>query len=184
MSENDFLDVRFDTHQLNFDLPEGVTSYMVIPHTDGQSLVIDELQGPGGTLDMLGSYSFANANAFLLESVLPVLVPQSPDFAGRVASGAHTMTLGSHTNFCHALIPKIGPGTTLDLNLYFVGDVLDSRHGEGTATRFGFQTIRNKAWIFGQRLDTVRALEAKTEIMISWRTIDGILANMDATNIL
>ena len=68
--------------------------------------------------------------------------------------------------------------------LFFMGDIVDAFHGEGTATRFGFQTIRNKAWIFGQRLQTIRNLEARAEILISWRTIDGILANLDAVNVL
>lgn len=68
--------------------------------------------------------------------------------------------------------------------LFFFGNVADSIAGEGTATRFGFQTIRNKAWIFGQRLQTIRCLEAKAEITISWRTIDGILANLDAVRVL
>ena len=68
--------------------------------------------------------------------------------------------------------------------LFFMGDIVDAFHGEGTATRFGFQTIRNKAWIFGQRLQTIRNLEARAEILISWRTIDGILANLDAINVL
>ena len=68
--------------------------------------------------------------------------------------------------------------------LFFVGKIADAHHGEGTATRFGFQTIRNKAWIFGQRLQTIRKLEAQTEITISWRTIDGILANLDAAKAL
>jgi hypothetical protein len=68
--------------------------------------------------------------------------------------------------------------------LFFFGNVADSIAGEGTATRFGFQTIRNKAWIFGQRLQTLRCLEAKAEITISWRTIDGILANLDAAKVL
>ena len=68
--------------------------------------------------------------------------------------------------------------------LFFVGKIADAHHGEGAATRFGFQTIRNKAWIFGQRLQTIRKLEAQTEITISWRTIDGILANLDAAKAL
>ena len=69
-------------------------------------------------------------------------------------------------------------------DLYFAGDLIDARHGEGTATRFGFQTIRNKAWTFGQWLQDNRRLAADVEITISWRTIDGILAGMDAANLL
>lgn len=68
--------------------------------------------------------------------------------------------------------------------LFFFGNIADAIAGEGTATRFGFQTIRTKAWIFGQRLQTLRCLEAKAEITISWRTIDGILANLDAAKVL
>ena len=63
--------------------------------------------------------------------------------------------------------------------LFFVGDIADALHGEGTATRFGFQTIRTKAWAFGQWLQDALA-RCKAEISISWRTIDGILANLDA----
>ena len=64
--------------------------------------------------------------------------------------------------------------------LFFVGDIADALHGEGTATRFGFQTIRTKAWAFGQWLQDAHWPAAKAEISISWRTIDGILANLDA----
>jgi len=68
--------------------------------------------------------------------------------------------------------------------LFIFGDVADALHGEGTATRFGFQTIRSKAWTFGQWLQDIRWPAAKSEITISWRTIDGIIANLGAANIL
>ncbi len=68
--------------------------------------------------------------------------------------------------------------------LFGPGNLVDSMHGEGTSTRFGFQTIRRKAWIFGQWKQDIRSLAARAEIAISWRTIDGILANLDAAKIL
>ena len=69
-------------------------------------------------------------------------------------------------------------------DLFFIGDLIDSRHGEGSATEFGFQTIRNKAWNFGQWLQDARRPIANAEITMSWRIIDGVLANMDALNAL
>ena len=68
--------------------------------------------------------------------------------------------------------------------LFGAGDILDALNGDGSATRFGFQTIRRKAWIFGQWKQDIRALAAMAEIAISWRTIDGILANLDAARVL
>ena len=68
--------------------------------------------------------------------------------------------------------------------LFIFGNIADVVTGEGTATRFGFQAIRTKAWTFGQWLQDIRWAPAKSEITISWRSIDGILANLDAAKIL
>ena len=68
--------------------------------------------------------------------------------------------------------------------LFALGEIADEHHGEGTATRFGFQTIRRKAWLQGQLLQDSRSPFAQAEIAISWRTIDGILAGLDAGNLL
>ncbi len=115
------LDERFDLHRLEFSLPEGVTSFMLVPATGGRGMVWSSLQGPSGGLNMFEEYGFANANAFLLGDPLPLLVPQAPQFAEVVAPGRYVVELGAHEPFCHALITKSGPGARLDLQLYLVG---------------------------------------------------------------
>ena len=81
---------------------------------------------------------------------------------------------------------KAGHGIDMSeiFGLFVFGDIADAHHGEGTATRFGFQTIRRKAWLLGQMLQDGRRLLGRAEIAISWRTIDGVLAGLDRKQIL
>lgn len=79
---------------------------------------------------------------------------------------------------------KAGHGIDMSeiFGLFTIGKLADAHHGEGTATRFGFQTIRRKAWLLGQMLQDFRSPFARAEVAISWRTIDGVLAGLDAGN--
>ena len=159
VSEGDFLDTGLDSHAVSFELPQNVTSYMVVPHSERGRMFMRDIEGPGGTLDMLGSYSFANANSYLVGDPLALLVPQSPDFAGRVAPGQHTLRMGSNQDFCHAIIPKVGPGTRLDLNLYFVG--VAGLNSENFESHSGLQaTLERLAEIMAPLQVDVRAARA------------------------
>lgn len=62
---------------------------------------------------------------------------------------------------------------------FFLGDWVDSISHEGAMTTFLFQSIRHKAWNNGIWLQDWRAFLAESEIYISWRSADGILATWD-----
>lgn len=69
-------------------------------------------------------------------------------------------------------------------NMFKPGEALDAIAGEGTATRFAYQTIRNKTWYAARGLNDLRKPLAQAEIDISWRGFDKILAGLDASGAL
>ena len=121
------------------------------------------------------------------------LVVDLPDSLARIGTGAERkedfMLFGDILLEAYPQMLASGQaGYGMDMSeifgLFIFGDVADALHGEGSATRFGFQTIRTKAWTFSQWLQDARWLAAKSEITISWRTIDGIIANLGAANVI
>jgi hypothetical protein len=119
--ELDAFEEGLSLHRTSFTLPEGTTSYMVVPYSPGGQIYPVSLAGPGGELDMFGEYGFALANASFMINLSPILVPQAPQFASVVASGEHTLDMAAGQDLCRYVLPKSGPGQDLDLNLYFVG---------------------------------------------------------------
>lgn len=81
---------------------------------------------------------------------------------------------------------KRGHGVDMDplFDLFAVGDAIDAIAGQGTATRFAYQTIRNKTWYAARGLNDFRRPAAQAEIDISWRGFDRILAGLDAAKII
>ena len=141
-------------------------------------------------------YSLADNPGVSLERLVAVgatvhLVVDLPNSLARIDSPAERrkdfMLFGEDllTGY-DAMLAAAKAGHDIDMSeifgLFAVGDIADAHHGEGTATRFGFQTIRRKAWLLGQMLQDVRSPFARAEVTISWRTIDGILAGLDAGN--
>ena len=112
----------YDRHELSFNIPQGTTSYMVVPYAQNNGQIFSvQLDGPGGRLDMFGNYDFANANAGFLINLVPTLVPAAPQFEDFVAAGDHTLTMGANTDLCRVVHTKRGNGSRIDLNFYFVG---------------------------------------------------------------
>ena len=143
-------------------------------------------------------YTLADNPSVSLERVVSVgatihLVVDLPDSLARIGTSeereADFMLFGDILLEAYPqMIASARAGYGIDMSdifgLFIFGDIIDGFIGEGTATRFGFQTIRSKAWTFGQWLQDIRWAPAKSEITISWRSIDGILANLDAAKIL
>ena len=79
-----------------------------------------------------------------------------------------------------------GHGVHMDpvFSLLFVGDAIDAVAGDGTATRIGYQTIRNKTWYAARGLTDSRRRLSQMEIDVSWRGFERILAGLDATNMI
>jgi hypothetical protein len=95
---------------------------MVVPYSSGGQIYPVSLEAPGGDeLNMFGNYNFAQANAGFLINVTPILVPQAPQFADFVTGGDHSLTMAANGDLCRYVIPKVGEGSEIDLNIHFVG---------------------------------------------------------------
>ena len=71
------------------------------------------------------------------------------------------------------------------LNGFFFGDWVDDAFGEQTTITLSYQTIRTKAWNGRWMLDSDwTAWVAESEIWAAFWTIDGVLATLDAADII
>lgn len=126
---------EFDKHELRFTLPQGTTSFLLVPYTAGEPLYPVEMTGPEGTLNLFRDYNFALANPTFLVNVTPLLVPQAPQFADFVTAGDYTVTVASQGDLCFYVLPKTEAGIFIDLNIHFVGardvDALSAPNHEG-----------------------------------------------------
>jgi hypothetical protein len=112
---------EFDRHELNFTLPEGTTSFLLVPYTGAAPLYPVEIEGPNGTLNLFADYQFALSNPSFLINVTPLLVPQAPQFAEFVTGGDYKVTMASQGDLCFYVLAKSDLGERIDLNVHFVG---------------------------------------------------------------
>lgn len=110
----------------NFTIPSGAEGFFVGPYTgDGQKIVPTTLTYPGGdTLDIRNDYAFMAINPELLGGLAPIMFPGSDQaqFRGAFGGGEYSMTVQTSSNdVCWYVVPQTTVGTTLDINLYFVG---------------------------------------------------------------
>lgn len=122
---------------MNYDVPEGTTSYMLVPHVASGSLrPLSSTLPSGEVIDFVEGYVHHNIRVtefqfFDQESQgiygeiamdWPILVPYAPKFADLVEPGTHTLELLTSTSEpCLYVIAASEPGTTIDLDVYFVG---------------------------------------------------------------
>ena len=158
----------FDEYEFTFDVPQGSSSFMVVPFSTSSrdQIYSVDVQGPGGRLDMFGDYDFANANPTFLIDINPTLVPQAPQFARFVAAGTHTMRMAANAEVCHVVYAKSGPGTTVDLNFQFVG--VRGLAAANAASHGNFQAaLRRVGDVYqsaGLRLGRVRYSDASSSV--------------------
>ena len=109
-----------------FEIPAGSEGFFVGPFTrDGEKISPTTLTYPDGTkLDIATDYAFMAINPELLGSMAPILFPGSDQAQFRGVFGGGTWTLDVETasnDVCFYAVPQPALGTTLDINLYFVG---------------------------------------------------------------
>ncbi|MEZ4460998.1 MAG: M12 family metallo-peptidase [bacterium] len=111
---------------LRFTLPANTIGFYIAPFAkDGSKVTPQVLTYPNGsTLNIPNDYSFLAINPEILGSLAPILFPASDatNFKNAFGPGDYTLTVStSASELCYYVIPKTSPGTTLDINLYFVG---------------------------------------------------------------
>ena len=125
------------TWRVRFDVPASAIGYAMVPFVATGSLKPLLLTLPDGSeVDLETDYKHHNIRARefqLFDQVSqgtfgevafdwPILVPYSPDRADVFATGEHELTvIASVAEPCVYVLPSEGEGTTLDLNVIFVG---------------------------------------------------------------
>ena len=121
------IDVECSTSKsYTFTIPQGAQSFFVAPFTtESQRIVPLTLARPNGTtLNIQTGYSFLAINQDILGNLSPLLFPasDSSEFKTAFGPGQYTLTVQSAAReVCFYVVPQPAPGTTLELNLYFVG---------------------------------------------------------------
>jgi hypothetical protein len=150
LAEEDAFQGGLDRHTLRFSIPEGATSFMVVPYSPGGQIYPVALTSPTRRLDIFGEYNFALANAGFLINLSPLLMPQAPQFASFVEAGAYELDVAAGQDLCHYVLPKRGRGSQLDLNFYFVGAADLDAESAGENERFQ-RALESFNAIYGQQ---------------------------------
>lgn len=108
-----------------FTVPDGAEGFFVGPFTrDGRRIEPRTLTGPNVNLNIPNDYTFMAINPDLLGSLAPIMFPGSDQqqFKNTFGGGEWTMNVESNsTDICFYHIVQQDVGTTLHVNLYFVG---------------------------------------------------------------
>ena len=111
---------------LEFEIDSSTVSFAVVPlsQTDPVRPVVLTLPDGSVGADFDGNYSFLDVNPDILVNITPVFFPAAPQFASLTRVGGGTYGLEVETRdptVCYYVIEKPTEGTSVDLNLYFVG---------------------------------------------------------------
>ncbi len=111
---------------LQFTVPQGAIGFYIAPYTeDGRPLKLKSLKLPdNSTLDINKDYAFAAVNSQILETLSPILFPATDASAlkNRFTGGDYTLNIETNSSkICYYVIPKMAPGTKLDVTIYLVG---------------------------------------------------------------
>ena len=153
---------------IDFDVPAGSTSYMITPFArDGNQVAPFGVDAPSGqTVNLRGENSFQLIQAQIAGWNNPVIIPATPDYAGQLESGAHTLRLETDSaELCHYSLSESTPGNTIDMNIYLVGvSGIDAASAAAdadmTAMLGAFDSIFQAA---GVSIGTVRFFDASNE---------------------
>ncbi len=124
------------TWRIDFEVPEGSTSYTFVPFVRTGALRPISLTTPEETVDLIAQYRHHNIRATEFQFYdqesqgtfgevaldWPITVPYAPQFADLVTPGMHTLEVATTIDEpCVYVVAAEAPGTILDLNVYFVG---------------------------------------------------------------
>ena len=112
------------TYDVDYTIDPGTTSYMFTTVArDGRDLFATQATLPSGTLiDYGGSNAFQTITSQLFGAINPLVTPAVPQFGAQLEVGQHTLRLNTQSqDVCRYLLQESTPGTTLDMNIYFVG---------------------------------------------------------------
>ena len=111
---------------LQFTIPPGAIGFYVAPYAK-QNVKVDPttLTKPDGSvLNIKRDYKFLAINPQLLGNMAPLLFPASDQAQFKDAFGPGQYTLNVNTQaseLCYYVLPKMSPGSALDVNIYLVG---------------------------------------------------------------
>lgn len=112
--------------KLDFSVPAGAIGFYIAPYSkQNVKLETTSLVKPdGSTLNIPRDYKFLAINSQILGNMGPLLFPASDQSQFKNAFGPGNYSLNVSTTaseVCSYVLPKMSPGTKLDVNIYFVG---------------------------------------------------------------
>jgi len=124
-------------YAFDFSIGEDVNAFLMVPYVTEGTVQAVELQAPDATVDLANEYRHHNARLSDLENDQdlsgvgtfgevafgwPVQVPYAPQYSDYLVSGGdYTLEVLSDRERPCLYVLENRPGTTLDLNFYFVG---------------------------------------------------------------
>ena len=164
--------------RLEFDIDSSTVAFAVVPLSQTDPVRPVALTLPNGSLgaDFDGNYSFLDVNPDVLVNIAPVFFPAAPQFASLTGHGGGTYALDIETEDaspCYYVLEKAAEGTSIDLNLYFVGVPgisAATAPSNGAVDRMldTFETVYRSA---GVNLTTVRFFDLDTADVERYRII-------------
>lgn len=110
------------TAMIPYTIGESTTSYMVVPHTQGDTWIQPtRINTPSGYINFADTNRF-QISMFAYYGLNPVLVPAAPYLEDQFETGDHIFQVRSNSSsVCLWVIESEGPPTEIDVNLYVVG---------------------------------------------------------------
>ena len=111
-------------YNVDYTIDPGTTSYMMTALArDGRELFPRTTALPMGQINYSSSSNdFQTIPAQLFGYVSPLITPAAPQLTAQLQSGTHTLELETNSSdLCTYLLQESTPGTTIDMNIYFVG---------------------------------------------------------------
>ena len=108
---------------LTFEVPTGTTSYLANVYSTGTGLNLRSLAAPDGQrLNFEGDDYILTVGEQFFDAVVPVMLPQLPQYANFVQAGTHTLVFSAgRGEVCVELATSDHVGGLVDLNIYLVG---------------------------------------------------------------
>lgn len=111
-------------YDFEYDVDMDTTAYMVTSIArDGRDVFADRALLPaGGNINYRGQNSFQLTSSQLFGWLSPLITPAVPQFASQLEVGSHTLSIETNSaDICTYYLQESTPGTSIDLNIYFVG---------------------------------------------------------------
>lgn len=111
---------------LTFEVPQGARGFFIAPFTKSNARIEPRVltKPDNSTVNIPNDYAFLNINQAILGNMSPLLFPASDSstFKDAFGGGQYSLTVNtSASEVCYYVVPQMTAGTTLNVNLYFVG---------------------------------------------------------------